>query len=123
MVQIDRGLSIVMPVYNERDNLEPLHRQITNALKSEDADYEVIYVDDGSDDGSWEVLKNLAAVDPHVKLVRFRRNFGQTAAIAAAIAHAKMPIVVTLDADLQNDPADIPRLVEKLGEEYDVVAG
>ena len=123
MSRTDCGLSVVLPVYNERDNLEPLHRRITDALKSEDADYEVVYVDDGSHDGSWKVLKALAGADPRIRLVRFRRNFGQTAAMAAAIAHARKPIVVTLDADLQNDPADIPRLVATLGDAYDVVAG
>jgi glycosyltransferase involved in cell wall biosynthesis len=117
------GLSIVLPVYNERHNLELLQKRITEALAPEEIDYEVIYVDDGSTDGSWEVLKSLAAADPCVRLVRFRRNFGQTAAMAAAISYASKPVVVTLDADLQNDPADIPRLVATLGDSYDVVAG
>src|SRR5262245_45729887 len=93
------GLSIVLPVYNERHNLELLQKRITEALAPEQVDYEVIYVDDGSTDGSWEVLKALAAADPCVRLVRFRRNFGQTAAMAAAISYASKPIVVTLDAD------------------------
>ena len=123
MDQTKQGLSILLPVYNEQHNLEMLHKRITEALAGERVDYEVIYVDDGSNDGSWEVLRSLASADPRVKLIRFRRNFGQTAALAAAIAGAKMPIVVTLDADLQNDPADIPRLVATLGDSYDVVAG
>jgi len=117
------GLSVVLPVFNEEDNLEPLHSRLTDALKPAGFEYEVLYVDDGSTDGSWRVLKELAAADPRVRLVRLRRNFGQTAALAAGIAHARLPIVVTLDADLQNDPADIPRMVAMLGEYCDVVAG
>jgi glycosyltransferase involved in cell wall biosynthesis len=123
MDQSKQGLSILLPVYNERHNLELLHKRIVESLAGEPFDYEVIYVDDGSDDGSWEVLRSLASADPRVKLIRFRRNFGQTAALAAAIAAARMPVVITLDADLQNDPADIPRLVATLGDSYDVVAG
>jgi glycosyltransferase involved in cell wall biosynthesis len=117
------GVSVVLPVFNERDNLEPLHPQLTDALKLLGREYEVIYVDDGSTDGSWEVLRALAAGDAHVRLVRLRKNFGQTSALAAGFAHSRQPIVVTLDADLQNDPRDIPRLVEKLGDSYDVVSG
>lgn len=123
MSRVEGGVSIVLPVFNEQDNLEPLHRRITDALKSVGPEYEVLYVDDGSTDRSWEVLKALAAGDGRVRLVRLRRNFGQTAALAAGIAHARRPVVVTLDADLQNDPADIPRLVATLSESYDVVAG
>ena len=117
------GLSVVLPVFNEEDNLEPLHSRLTDALKPAGFEYEVLYVDDGSTDGSWRALKELAAADPRVRLVRLRRNFGQTAALGAGIAHARLPIVVTLDADLQNDPADIPRMVAMLGEYCDVVAG
>ncbi len=117
------ALSVILPVLNEQDNLEPLHERLTEALESMERDYEVIYVDDGSTDGSWDVLRKLAAADGRVRLVRLRKNFGQTPALAAGFAHARHPILVTLDADLQNDPKDIPRLVERLGESYDVVSG
>jgi len=117
------GVSVVLPVLNERDNLEPLHARLTEALKLLAREYEIIYVDDGSSDGSWEVLRALAAGDSHVRLVRLRKNFGQTPALAAGFAHSRYPILVTLDADLQNDPRDIPRLLEALGDSYDVVSG
>jgi glycosyltransferase involved in cell wall biosynthesis len=116
-------VSAILPVLNEEDNLEPLHERLAEALDSMGSDYEVIYVDDGSTDGSWEVLKKIAARDRHIRLLRLRRNFGQTPALAAGFAHSRHPIVVTLDADLQNDPDDIPRLVEKLGDSHDVVSG
>ncbi len=116
-------LSVILPVFNERENLEPLHARLTDALKPLGCDWEVLYVDDGSTDGSWEVLRRLAAGDGRVRLVRLRKNFGQTPALAAGLAHARHPILVTLDADLQNDPADIPRLIATLGETNDVVSG
>ena len=117
------GVSVVLPVLNERDNLEPLHARLTEALKPLGRDYEIIYVDDGSNDGSWDVLRALAAGDSNVRLVRLRKNFGQTPALSAGLAHSRYPILVTLDADLQNDPRDIPRLLEALGDSYDVVSG
>ena len=117
------GVSVVLPVLNEHDNLEPLHARLTEVLKTLGRDYEVIYVDDGSTDGSWGVLQALAAGESSVRLVRLRKNFGQTPALSAGIAHARFPILVTLDADLQNDPYDIPRLLEALGDSYDVVSG
>jgi glycosyltransferase involved in cell wall biosynthesis len=117
------GVSIVLPVLNEEENLEPLHARLTAALKTLDGDYEIIYVDDGSTDRSWDVLRRLASADANVRLIRLRRNFGQTPALAAGVAHSRYPILVTLDADLQNDPADIPRLVARLGDSYDVVSG
>lgn len=117
------SLSVVLPVLNEQDNLEPLHARLTTVLKQLDRSYEVIYVDDGSTDGSWGTLRRLAAGDAHVGAVRLRRNFGQTAALAAGFAHARFPVVVTLDADGQNDPADIPRLLDALDDETDMVCG
>jgi glycosyltransferase involved in cell wall biosynthesis len=117
------SISVVLPVLDERDNLLPLHDRLTTTLTALARDYEVIYVDDGSTDGSWEVLKKLANDDRRVCLVRLRRNFGQTAALAAGFAAARHDVLVTLDADLQNDPQDIPRLVERLSHGYDVVSG
>lgn len=117
------GVSVILPVLNERDNLEALHAQLTAALKPLGREYEIVYVDDGSTDGSWDVMKRLVASDRAVRLVRLRRNFGQTAALAAGLAHSRHPVVVTLDADLQNDPADIPRLLAALDAGDDVVCG
>ena len=117
-------LSLVIPVYNEEENLSHLHQALHQALKDVRMAWEVIYVDDGSTDRSLEFLKRLVSEDPeHVSVVQFRRNFGQTAAIAAGIDHAQGEIIVLLDADLQNDPADIPLLLAKLNEGYDVVSG
>ena len=117
------SLSVVLPVLNEQDSLEPLHSSLSAVLKRLDRSYEVIYVDDGSTDDSWSTLRRLAAGDAHIRIVRLRRNFGQTAALAAGFAHARFPIVITLDADGQNDPADIPRLLAALDDGKDVVCG
>jgi glycosyltransferase involved in cell wall biosynthesis len=115
-------LSVVIPVYDEVDNLGPLDEALRDALRG--LDYEVVLVDDGSTDGSLQRLEQLAQADPqHVMVVELRRNFGQTAAIAAGIDHATGEVIVTLDADLQNDPADIPMLLDKIGEGNDVVSG
>ncbi len=117
-------LSLVIPVYNEEENLPLLFDAIHTALDGLDKSWEVVFVDDGSQDGSLDVLRGLFQRDPqHVRVVTFRRNFGQTAAIAAGIDHARGDILVLLDADMQNDPADIPMLLEKLEEGYDVVSG
>jgi glycosyltransferase involved in cell wall biosynthesis len=116
------SVSVILPVFNERENLEPLHARLVQALAPMDRRYEIVYVDDGSTDGSWDVLKRLAAGDPHVRLVRLRRNFGQASALAAGFAHSRYDVLVTLDADLQNDPADIPRVIKALGDN-DVVSG
>lgn len=118
-----QAVSVILPVLDEQDNLEPLHARLTLALKALGREYEVVYVDDGSTDGSWDVLKRLVASDRAVRLVRLRRNFGQTAALSAGLAHSRHPIVVTLDADLQNDPDDIGRLLETLDGGDDVVCG
>jgi glycosyltransferase involved in cell wall biosynthesis len=117
------GLSVVVPIYNERDNVAPLHEALTHALQQLDRSYEIVLVDDGSRDGTRDVLRRLAAVDPHLRLVLFRRNYGQTAAMAAGFHAARGRTIVSMDGDLQNDPADIGRLVDKLDEGYDVVCG
>lgn len=116
-------ISIVVPVYNEVDNLEPLQAELDASLSIFAGNYEIIYVNDGSIDGSGQKLAELCASHPEVVSIDLRRNFGQTAAIAAGLDHSKGTIVVTLDADLQNPPADISRLLEKLEEGYDVVSG
>lgn len=117
-------LSIVVPVYNEEENIPLLHQAITTAVAPLGLTWEVILVDDGSKDGSLKVLESLAEKDiEHVRIIALRRNFGQTAAIAAGIDHASGNVVVLMDADLQNDPADIPLMLEKIAEGYDVVSG
>ncbi len=116
-------VSVVVPVYNEVENLPALHQGLLRALQETGRSYEIIYVDDGSTDGSDRVLQGFCARDPWVRVIQFRRNFGQTAAFSAGFDHARGEIVVTIDADLQNDPADIPRLLEKLAEGYDIVSG
>jgi glycosyltransferase involved in cell wall biosynthesis len=118
------NLSLIIPVYNEEENLPLLYTSIDQALTPLPYTWEAIFVDDGSRDSSFDVLKSLVEKDPeHVRLLSFRRNFGQTAAIAAGIDHACGEIIVLLDADMQNDPADIPMLLAKLDEGYDLVSG
>src|SRR5512142_1486660 len=118
------NLSLLIPVYNEEQNLGLLFEAICTALAPLRKTWEAIFVDDGSADGSLDTLRRLAADDPeHARVIVFRRNFGQTAAITAGIDYARGDIIVLLDADLQNDPADIPMLLEKLDEGYDVVSG
>jgi glycosyltransferase involved in cell wall biosynthesis len=117
------ALSVVIPIKDERDNLGPLHQRLGAALEPLGIDYEVVFVDDGSIDGSFAMLESLAARDRRVKVVRLRRNFGQTAALQAGINHSSGEVLVTMDGDLQNDPADIPALLTKLHEGYDAVLG
>jgi glycosyltransferase involved in cell wall biosynthesis len=117
-------LSLVIPVYNEEQNLPLLFDAIQKALAPLTQTWEVIFVNDGSRDGSARALESLYKQDPlHVRVIEFRRNFGQTAAIAAGIDHARGDIIILLDADLQNDPADIPMMLAKLDEGYDLVSG
>ena len=116
-------ISVVVPIYNEEENIRALHDAITAALAGSGLAYELILVDDGSSDGSFPLLKTIAGSDPRVKVIRFRRNFGQTAAMAAGFDAAAGRVVVPMDGDLQNDPADIPLLVAKIDEGYDVVSG
>lgn len=117
-------VSVVIPVYNEKENLLPLYEQLDAVMQDLGFGHEIIFIDDGSMDGSYSVLEGLHAADECVKVIRFRRNFGQTAAFAAGFDCARGDLVVTLDADGQNDPVDIPRLLHKLDEGgYDIVVG
>jgi len=118
------NLSLIIPVYNEEQNLPILYDSIQQVMRPIQSSWEVIFVDDGSKDHSLDVLGSLVEKDPeHMRVLSFRRNFGQTAAIAAGIDHACGETIVLLDADMQNDPADIPMLLEKLDEGYDLVSG
>jgi len=117
------SVSVVVLVYNEVDSAEPLHRELMGVLEGLGRTFEVVYVDDGSRDGSTERLGNFAVRDPRVLVVSFRRNFGQTAAVQAGIDHRRGDILVFLDGDMQNDPHDIPHLLQKIDEGYDVVSG
>ncbi|HEY3309663.1 MAG TPA: glycosyltransferase family 2 protein [Desulfuromonadaceae bacterium] len=116
-------LSVVVPIYNEQDNIHELYQAISKALDSSSDNYEIIMVDDGSTDSSFAQLNDLAQKDARLKVIRLRRNFGQTAAMSAGFDAAAGTIIIPMDGDLQNDPADIPRLVDKLKEGYDVVSG
>ena len=123
VVKSEIEISVFLPVYNEQDNIEQLDRNLSDALEKLGRRYEVIYVDDGSTDHSLAELRKIAARDARVRIVSLRRNYGQTAAMSAGIDHARGQILIPMDADLQNDPADIRRLLEKLDEGYDVVSG
>ena len=116
-------ISVVVPVYNEEENIPALGDAIHTALSGMSCSYEVLLVDDGSSDGSWAALQAAAAERPHFGLIRLRRNFGQTAAMSAGFSAAKGDVIITMDADMQNDPADIPKLMAKIEEGYDVVSG
>jgi len=116
-------LSIVLPVFNEAGALPGLHAELSSVLALPGKCYEIVAVDDGSRDESLAVLKQLAQADPHLVVIALRRNFGQTAAFAAGFDHSRGKVVITLDADGQNNPADIPKLLDKLDEGYDIVSG
>lgn len=117
------AFSVVLPVFNEEGNLTPLYHALVSVLEGMGHAFEIVFVDDGSRDGSYLELAGLATQDSRVRVVQLRRNFGQTPAIAAGIDHAQGDILIFLDADMQNDPADIPRLIETLDQGYDVVSG
>jgi glycosyltransferase involved in cell wall biosynthesis len=116
-------VSIFLPVFNEEPNLRPLHARLDEALQKLGRPAEIIYVDDGSSDGSLNVLRELAAKDSRVRVIALRRNYGQTPAMAAGIHAARGRVLIPMDADMQNDPADIGRLLDKLDEGFDVVSG
>jgi glycosyltransferase involved in cell wall biosynthesis len=116
-------ISVFLPVFNEEPNLRPLHEKLDNSLRQLGRSAEIIYVDDGSSDGSLAVLREIAAGDPRARVIALRRNYGQTPAMAAGIDAARGDVLIPMDADLQNDPADISRLLEKIDEGFDVVSG
>ena len=117
------SVSVVVPIYNEFENIPLLYEQLSQTLPKLGREYEILFVDDGSRDGSAEALQALAAGDPRVKVVRFRRNYGQTAAMQAGLQFASCDVIVTMDGDLQNDPSDIAMLLAKIDEGYDLVHG
>ncbi len=116
-------ISVVIPAYNEEESIPHLYKKLKEVLDKLGGEYEIIFVDDGSDDRTPEILKDIAKKDRTVKVIRFRRNYGQTAAMYAGFVHASGDVIITMDADLQNDPEDIPRLLEKIQEGYDIVSG
>jgi glycosyltransferase involved in cell wall biosynthesis len=118
----DPEISVVVPLLNEQDNIGPLYEQITQTL-TDLYDYEIIFIDDGSSDNSFDILSKLQKTDAGIRVICFRRNFGQTAALSAGFVHARGKVIVAIDADLQNDPADIPKMIARLNEGFDVVSG
>jgi glycosyltransferase involved in cell wall biosynthesis len=116
-------LSVIVPLYNEEDNLKLLYNAVTDALGPLQLSYEILFVDDGSRDRTFVRAAELARTDSKLRVIKFRRNYGQTPAMVAGIEHAKGDILVTMDGDLQNDPKDIPIFLEKLKEGYDIVVG
>ncbi len=123
MASRDVQLSVVVPLLNEQDSIRTLYEQIKASLSGKYDNYEIVFVDDGSTDDSFTVLAELHKLDRLVRVISFRKNFGQTAALSAGFEHSRGKIVIAIDADLQNDPADIPRLLDKLEEGYDIVSG
>jgi len=116
-------ISIVVPFYNEEDNIEELYEQLTRVLKGLGVSYELIFIDDGSTDRSHDILIKVFESDKTVKVIRLRKNFGQTAALQAGFDHAKGEVIITMDGDLQHDPEDIPRLLAPLEQGFDIVSG
>lgn len=117
------SLSLVIPLYNERDSLVELHRQISAVAQEGGLSIEIVFIDDGSNDGSWEMVKELAAKDPAVRGLRFRRNFGKSAALQAGFREVRGNRIITLDADLQDDPAEIPKFLAEMDKGIDLVVG
>jgi glycosyltransferase involved in cell wall biosynthesis len=116
-------ISIVIPVYNEEENLKELYEKLSNVLRLITENFELIFVDDGSTDNSFNILKGINTEDKKVKVIKFRRNFGQSAALAAGFDYSKGNVIITIDGDLQNDPEDIPQFLKKISNGYDIVSG
>ena len=123
MIDRDIEISIVVPIYDEEENIVPLYERIAQTMDALGRTWEAVFVDDGSQDQSFNILKAIGEQDNHIRVIQFRRNFGQTAALEAGFNYSQGRIIVTMDGDLQNDPADIPRLVTRLEEGYDIVSG
>lgn len=123
MPQGDSQISIVIPVYNEKESLVPLHREIAEAARQASLDLDIVFVDDGSRDGSWDVITELAQEHENVHGIRFRRNFGKSAALSAGFRAARGDVVLTMDADLQDDPKEIPNFLAAMAEGHEVVSG
>ena len=122
-IMCKKGVSIVVPVFNEEESISLLYSKIQKVSETLGTPYEIVFVDDGSHDKTFAILTTIHHTDPHVKVIRFRKNFGQTAAMAAGFQYAHGAVIVSMDGDLQNDPADIPRLLARMAEGYDVVCG
>ena len=116
-------ISIIIPVFNEEDSLKELHREISAVAEVNQYQVECVFVDDGSTDRSWSVLSELAECDSRVQCIQFRRNFGKAAALRAGAETATGSLLVTMDADLQDDPSELPSMLEKLGDDYDLISG
>jgi glycosyltransferase involved in cell wall biosynthesis len=116
-------ISVILPVLNEEENLIDMNTEIIEVIEDMDVDYEIIYIDDGSTDRSFDILCSLREENPNIKIIQFRRNFGQTAGLAAGFEHASGDTIITMDSDRQNDPHDIPMLLAKIDEGYDLVSG
>jgi glycosyltransferase involved in cell wall biosynthesis len=117
------SISVVVPLFNEAESIEPLYESLVRVLAGMYVSYEILFVDDGSEDETFAIASAIAARDPHLRIIKLRKNFGQTPAFSAGIDHARGEIIITMDGDLQNDPADIPKLLNKLDEGFDVVVG
>lgn len=118
-----KELSIIVPLFNEEKSLSPLYKEMKSALKSSGKSYEIIFIDDGSSDNSWSVLEKLHATDKAIKGIQFRKNLGKAAALSAGFKYAQGKVIVTMDADLQDDSGEIPKFIKKLDEGYDLVSG
>lgn len=116
-------LSLVIPIYNEVESIPKLYQKLSVVLEEQRCIYEVIFVDDGSTDGTFAALRELNGRDPHIRVIQFRRNFGKTAALVAGFDHCRGEVIITMDADLQDDPEEIPHFLEKLTDGYDLVSG
>ena len=121
--QVKEIISVLIPVFNEEESISPLYEKLTSVLNRMGKDYEVIFIDDGSNDDTLSLLRPICKKDPHIKFISFSRNFGQTSALSAGIDLSKGKIIIPMDGDLQNDPEDIPHLLQKIEEGYDVVSG